>query len=72
MLLFIAPLLSGCVATTYQKTISVTKDADGKILSTTETEGVIQPAGGGVKSSLPIKFQYLKDWWIPDNSSGNH
>lgn len=47
---------SGCVATTYAKSISVTKDADGKIIQTVETEGVVQPGGQG----WPVKFQYLK------------
>jgi len=61
-LLFIAPIFAGCVATQYQKSISVTKDADGKIISTTETETVLQPPNSG-GSSLPIKFKYLKDWW---------
>jgi len=56
-LLIIAPLLLvGCVATQYQKTVSVTKDADGKIVSTTETESVIQPNQQG----WPIKFEHLK------------
>ncbi len=63
--LFIAPLLTGCVATTYQRSISVTKDANGNIISTTETEGVIQPPNNN-NSSMPIKFKYLKDWWTPN------
>jgi hypothetical protein len=63
ILSLIAPILSGCVATSYQKSISVTRDANGKIISTTETESVMQPAGGGVASSPAMKFQYLKNWW---------
>ena len=56
-LLFIAPLLlTGCVATQYQKSVSVTKDADGKIVSITETESVIQPNQQG----WPVKFEHLK------------
>ena len=56
-LLFIAPLLlSGCVATQYQKSVSVTKDANGNIVSRTETESVIQPNQQG----WPVKFEYLK------------
>jgi hypothetical protein len=63
VVLSVATLCSGCVATSYERSISVTKDADGKIVSTTETEKVIQPTGGGAVSSLPIKFHYMKDWW---------
>ncbi|WP_265945711.1 hypothetical protein [Dechloromonas sp. A34] len=48
--------LSGCVATTYAKSIAVTKDANGNIIQTVETEGVVQPGGQG----WPVKFQYLK------------
>ena len=56
-LLFLASLLlSGCVATQYQKSVSVTKDADGKVVSTTETESVLQPNQQG----WPIKFEHLK------------
>jgi hypothetical protein len=47
---------TGCVATSYTKSISVTKDADGKILQTVETEGVVQPNQQG----WPLKFSYLK------------
>jgi hypothetical protein len=50
------------VATSYQKSISVTKDPQGNIIYTTETESVNQPPNNG-GSSLPIKFKYLKDWW---------
>jgi PBP1b-binding outer membrane lipoprotein LpoB len=56
-LLFIAPLLlSGCVGSIYQKSVAVTKDADGKIVSTTETESVIQPHRWG----WPVQFENLK------------
>jgi PBP1b-binding outer membrane lipoprotein LpoB len=56
-LLFIAPLLlSGCVATQYQKSVSVTKDASGNIVSSVETESVIQPNQQG----WPVKFEHLK------------
>jgi hypothetical protein len=56
--LLTAPLFfTGCVATTYTKSISVTKDANGKIISTVETETVTQPHQAG----WPLKFQYLKD-----------
>jgi hypothetical protein len=61
-LMLVAIVCSGCVATSYQKSIAVTKDANGKIISTTETETVVQPPNTG-SQSLPIKFQYMKDWW---------
>jgi hypothetical protein len=51
-----AILSSGCVATTYSKSVSVSKDADGKILGTVETEQVVQPGGQG----WPVKFEHLK------------
>jgi hypothetical protein len=55
LLLAVAFLISGCVATQYEKTIAVTKDANGKIVSTVLTERVIQPNGQG----YPVKFEYL-------------
>jgi hypothetical protein len=48
--------LTGCVATEYHKSISITKDANGNVISTTETEGVTQPGGSG----YPITFEHLK------------
>ena len=46
-LLGAALLMSGCVVqSTYSKTIAVTKDANGKIIQTVESETVIQPANG--------------------------
>jgi hypothetical protein len=50
-------LFCGCVNTQYQKSVSVTKDADGKIIQITETESVIQPNQQG----WPMKFEYLKE-----------
>lgn len=50
-----SPLLSGCVATQYQKSIEVTKDAAGKIVSTRTTESIIQPNQQG----YPVKFELL-------------
>jgi hypothetical protein len=38
--------LSGCVQTAYSKSIAVTKDANGHILQTVETETVTQPGQG--------------------------
>ncbi|HEY4074965.1 MAG TPA: hypothetical protein VGM52_17860 [Herbaspirillum sp.] len=54
--IFIVLTITGCVSTSYTKSISVTKDADGKILQTVETEGVVQPNQQG----WPLKFKYLK------------
>ncbi len=50
-------LLASCVNTQYQKTITVSKDTNGKITGTVETESIIQPN----QSGYPVKFQYLKD-----------
>lgn len=47
---------SGCVATQYEKSVTVRKDADGKILERVETERVVQPGQQG----WPVKFEYLK------------
>jgi hypothetical protein len=49
-------ICTGCVATSYQKSISVTKDANGKIIQTVETESVVKPNQQG----WPVQFQYLK------------
>ena len=38
--------LSGCVQTAYSKSISVTKDAEGRIVQTVETETITQPGQG--------------------------
>ena len=56
IILIVMPLLiCGCVSTTYTKTVQVTKDASGNIVSRTETESVIQPNQQG----YPVKFEYL-------------
>ncbi|MNN87463.1 hypothetical protein D3C81_2050190 [compost metagenome] len=48
--------LTGCVVqSTYSKTIAVTKDAEGKVLQTVETETVVQPAQG-----YPMRLQLIK------------
>ncbi|WP_367863865.1 hypothetical protein [Pseudomonas guariconensis] len=48
--------LSGCVVqSSYSKTVAVTKDADGKIVQTIETETVVQPAQG-----YPMRLQLIK------------
>jgi hypothetical protein len=51
-----ALLLAGCVSTTYTKSVSVTKDAQGNIIGTVEHEGVTQPNQQG----WPVEFKYLK------------
>lgn len=54
-LLFSLALVSGCVQSTYSKTVTVTKDPDGRVLSIVESETVSQPAHG-----YPIKLQLVK------------
>ena len=49
-------LASGCVSTTYEKAVTVTKDADGKIIQRVETERVVQPN----QSGWPVHFEHLK------------
>ncbi len=49
-------LASGCVSTTYEKAVTVTKDADGKIIQRVESERVVQPNQQG----WPIHFEHLK------------
>lgn len=49
--------LIGCtVPTTYSKSISVKKDADGKVLETVETETVVQAGGVG----YPVRFEHIR------------
>jgi hypothetical protein len=48
--------LTGCVSTTYHKTIEVTKDANGNITGTRTIESIVQPN----QSGWPVKFDYLK------------
>jgi hypothetical protein len=49
-------LISGCtVPSHFEKSIAVTKDASGKIISTTTTEKVVQPNLVG----YPVKFELL-------------
>ena len=53
-----APLaLSGCVTTTYSKTVSVEKDPEGRILRVVESETVTQPG----QSGWPIKLRLIPD-----------
>ncbi len=54
---FLAAAFSfGCVSTTYTKSVTVTKDASGKIVQTVEHESLNQPNQNG----WPVKFEYLK------------
>lgn len=51
-----AILLTGCVVPTqYEKSVAVTKDANGRIVSTTITETVVQPNQKG----KPVKLENL-------------
>ncbi|MEZ2354789.1 hypothetical protein AB6804_30395 [Caballeronia sp. RCC_10] len=52
----VSVLFSGCVSTTYTKSVSLRKDADGKIIERIETESVTQPN----QSGWPIKLEHLK------------
>lgn len=56
MLMGFVFLFSGCVQTHYTKSVSVKKDADGKIIERVETEAVVQPGSG-----WPVKYEHLKD-----------
>ena len=57
VLLALSASFSGCtVPTTYSKSITVKKDASGKVLETEETETVVQPGGQG----YPIRFEHLQ------------
>ncbi|HDS0956473.1 hypothetical protein PshuTeo2_35510 [Pseudomonas hunanensis] len=52
----VSSALSGCVVqSSYSKTIAVTKDADGKVLQTVESETVVQPGQG-----YPMRLQLIK------------
>ncbi|WP_434625501.1 hypothetical protein J3P84_20325 [Pseudomonas sp. Z1-29] len=46
LLLLAITALSGCVQTAYSKSISVTKDAEGRTVQTVETETITQPGQG--------------------------
>ncbi len=45
-LLLAVTAIFGCVQTPYSKSISVTKDAEGRVAQTVETETVTQPGQG--------------------------
>lgn len=49
-------VMSGCVVqSTYSKTVSVTKDAQGKVVQTVEAETVVQPAQG-----YPMRLELIR------------
>ncbi len=56
LLLLAVASLSGCVQTAYSKSIAVTKDVDGRIIQTVETESVTQPGQNG----YPIQLEKIK------------
>lgn len=49
-------LATGCVATTYEKSVVITKDGDGKVTQRVETERIVQPNRAG----WPMEFEQLK------------
>lgn len=51
-----AMVCSGCVSTTYTKSVAITKDANGKVIQVVEYEGVTQPNQQG----WPIQLENLK------------
>jgi hypothetical protein len=49
-------VFSGCTAVTYTKSVSVKKDAAGKVLETVDFESITEPHSESGK----INFEYLK------------
>ncbi|WP_416195110.1 hypothetical protein [Pseudomonas sp. MH10] len=48
--------LFGCVVpSSYSKTVSVTKDADGRVIQTVESETVVQGSKG-----YPLRLEHIK------------
>ncbi|WDY60590.1 hypothetical protein [Pseudomonas sp. PSKL.D1] len=48
--------LSGCVVqSTYSKSVAVTRDAEGRVVQTVETETVVQPGQG-----YPMRLEKIK------------
>jgi hypothetical protein len=57
LLLALVSLAAGCTTPTiYSKTVTVTKDAEGKIVQTVVTESIAQPNQVGV----PVRFEHLR------------
>lgn len=55
-------VFSGCVPITYHKSVTVTKDGNGKITSIVETEEITEPHSEvkRIKTVDPTAFQNLK------------
>lgn len=52
----VASFMSGCVVqSSYSKTVAVTKDAQGKVIQTVESETVVQGAQG-----YPMRLDLIK------------
>jgi hypothetical protein len=55
-IVFLMLTMNGCVVqSTYSKTVAVTKDAEGRIVQTVESETVVQPANG-----YPLRLEKIK------------
>ena len=55
-IIFLMLTMNGCVVqSTYSKTVAVTKDADGRVIQTVESETVVQPASG-----YPLRLEKIK------------
>lgn len=55
-IIFLMLGMSGCVVqSTYSKTVAVTKDAEGRVIQTVESETVVQPANG-----YPLRLEKIK------------
>lgn len=55
-IIFLMLTMNGCVVqSTYSKTVAVTKDADGRVIQTVESETVVQPANG-----YPLRLEKIK------------
>jgi hypothetical protein len=55
-MIFLMLTMNGCVVqSTYSKTVAVTKDADGRVIQTVESETVVQPANG-----YPLRLEKIK------------
>jgi PBP1b-binding outer membrane lipoprotein LpoB len=55
-IIFLMLTMNGCVVqSTYSKTVAVTKDAEGRVIQTVESETVVQPANG-----YPLRLEKIK------------
>ncbi|EUB75662.1 hypothetical protein PMI27_001838 [Pseudomonas sp. GM41(2012)] len=55
-MIFLMLTMNGCVVqSTYSKTVAVTKDAEGRVIQTVESETVVQPANG-----YPLRLEKIK------------